>query len=337
MRKTSAVIFGASLASSLVLSACGTLTGPIENAAPGASVVSAAPAARMVSQPVSTMSQGPTTSLDQAVTVVAEANSRNDGGPTTADESSPARPHYFTTATLAFPGALAPLDGSSIATYPKGPTSVMTEVVPIATNLAPDAPAPTTTAVVASPVTVKPLPVPAPVPPAVVAVQPVVAAAPSVTVPPTTPATPPVTVPPTTSAPSPVVTVPPTPAPGSGLPSDPGAAARFATDINQLRAGLGLAPLTRSPDLNSRALAWAQVLAADGVLRHSTIIHTLVQGQWQGAAENIGYGPSEAVVFSALAASSGHYTNMVNPAYTAMGTAVVVAGNTIWTVHLFVG
>jgi len=78
-------------------------------------------------------------------------------------------------------------------------------------------------------------------------------------------------------------------------------------------------------------------MAADGNLRHSKIIHTLVQGPWTRAAENIGYGPSEAVVFSALTASSGHLTNMVNPSYTTIGTAVVVAGNTIWTVHLFVG
>lgn len=87
-------------------------------------------------------------------------------------------------------------------------------------------------------------------------------------------------------------------------------------------------------------------MAADGNMRHSTIVHSLVnQGTWTGAAENIGYGSTETVVFNALVGSPGHYTNMVNPAYTHVGTAVVVVpdpnGNhaldLIWTAHLFVG
>jgi len=84
-------------------------------------------------------------------------------------------------------------------------------------------------------------------------------------------------------------------------------------------------------------MGWAQQMALTGVLQHSSIIHSLVNNGWSGAAENIGYGPSETVVFNALVASPGHYTNMSNGTYTHVGTAVVVAGNLIWTVHLFAG
>ncbi len=149
---------------------------------------------------------------------------------------------------------------------------------------------------------------------------------------------------PSTTAPA--VALPPTALPPAAtaavvaaawLPVDSVAADRFASDINQLRASAGLSPLNRSSELDSLAMGWAQTMAADGVLRHSTITHSLVAGAWTGAAENIGYGPNEIAVFNALVASLAHYTNMANPLYTDLGTAVVAAGDTIWTVHLFAG
>ncbi len=79
-------------------------------------------------------------------------------------------------------------------------------------------------------------------------------------------------------------------------------------------------------------------MAADHNMRHSNIIHSLVnQGTWTGAAENVGYGSNETIVFNALVASPSHYTNMANGAYTHVGVAVVAAGDLIWTAHLFVG
>ncbi len=148
----------------------------------------------------------------------------------------------------------------------------------------------------------------------------------------------PTTIPVVTAAPStsPPATAPPTTAaPGGQFQSETAIASLFASDINQLRAGLGVAPLTRSADLDALALEWARSMASDGVLRHSTIIHGLVAGAWVTAAENVGYGPSESVVFAALVASSGHYVNMVNASYTHVGTAAVMAGSTLWTAHLF--
>lgn len=140
--------------------------------------------------------------------------------------------------------------------------------------------------------------------------------------------------------PAPTTTSPPPTSTGmatASFPVDAVAADRFASDINQLRVNAGLAALTRSSELDSLAMGWARAMAADGALRHSAIIGSLVAGAWTGAAENIGYGPDETAVFNALAASPGHYTNMTNPLYTDLGTAVVVADNTIWTVHLFAG
>lgn len=137
------------------------------------------------------------------------------------------------------------------------------------------------------------------------------------------------------SATTPAVTAPPAPVQaytGGSI------AAKFTSDINVLRAGLGISALVPSAELDSLALGWAQRMAADNNMRHSTIIHSLVnQGTWTSAAENIGYGLTETIVFDALVASPSRYVNMVNPTYTHVGTAVVVAGDLIWTVHLFVG
>ena len=77
-------------------------------------------------------------------------------------------------------------------------------------------------------------------------------------------------------------------------------------------------------------------MADTGNFAHSDIGSLL--NPWTVVGENIGYGPSVNSIFSALVASPGHYKNMVDPRFTAVGVgAYVDASGRIWTAHIFGG
>jgi uncharacterized protein YkwD len=146
------------------------------------------------------------------------------------------------------------------------------------------------------------------------------------------------TEPPPPSAPAPTTTTTPPPPTTSPPVASGSAAGQFASSINALRAEVGVGALTRNGDLDGRAQAWAESMAASGVLGHSGIVSTLVSGGWSIAGENVGYGPSVESVFAALRASSSHYSNMVDARFTSLGVGVVVDANgVVWTTHLFGG
>jgi len=143
-------------------------------------------------------------------------------------------------------------------------------------------------------------------------------------------------------APSSTAPIPPAQAaPTSSLPavSVPASAdaSAFLSDLNTLRSGAGLAPLSRRGALDSMAQSWVETMAADGSLRHSELIYDVIAGSWIAAGENIGYGPSESSIFEGLTASPAHLENMVNPDYTSVGIGTVRADGVLWTVHLFAG
>lgn len=160
-----------------------------------------------------------------------------------------------------------------------------------------------------------------------------------------TAAIPPATIAPATTTVAPVPGAAPTPDPGippaGGATAEPpaptGDAPAFLAELNALRGGRGLAELTRRADLDALARSWAARMAADDDLRHSDLIYDVIDGPWSTAGENIGYGPSVAVIFDALEASAGHLDNMVNPDFTSVGVGVVRVGDVLWTVHLFAG
>jgi uncharacterized protein YkwD len=109
--------------------------------------------------------------------------------------------------------------------------------------------------------------------------------------------------------------------------------AEFHGRINSLRASSGLPALARNGSLNARARDWAKTMAESGGLKHSNI-GSLVP-PWKAAAENIGKGGSVSAIFSLLAGSGSHVSNMV-ATYTDVGIGVWRdAGGTLWTVHVF--
>lgn len=166
-------------------------------------------------------------------------------------------------------------------------------------------------------------PTPAPSPAPVAPVAPVAPA----------PALPPLTLP--------VFPIVPPPAPESApppaaSPAGSGVEAEFLAGINGIRASAGLPGLARDGELDRMAAEWSAQMAASGQLRHSGLVRRIVDGWGVAAAENVGRSGSVANMMAAFASSSGHYSNIVQPMFTRVGIATVVAPDgTMWSTHLF--
>jgi uncharacterized protein YkwD len=159
---------------------------------------------------------------------------------------------------------------------------------------------------------------------------------PATTAPPTT--APPTTAPPTTTPPTttpPATTAPPTTAAPSGN-FNSAAEADFAGRINGLRASVGKPALAGNGELNNYARWWAKYMADHNSFAHSDI-GTLLD-PWTIVGENIGAGGNVAGIFGALVNSPGHYNNMVEARFTALGVGVYIdASGKLWTAHVFAG
>jgi uncharacterized protein YkwD len=143
----------------------------------------------------------------------------------------------------------------------------------------------------------------------------------------TTAGAPATTSPPTTSPPT---TSPPTTA-GGGYSS--GAEGDFASKINGYRSSNGQPNLARDGSLDGFARESARRMGEQASLSHANIGALLPP--WSAVGENIGAGGEVGAIFSALAASSGHSSTMLD-SYTHYGVGVWVDGNgTLWTSQVF--
>jgi hypothetical protein len=110
----------------------------------------------------------------------------------------------------------------------------------------------------------------------------------------------------------------------------------FVARINSLRASKGLAPLVVDSELTSIGRRWAGKMAAAGAISHNANFPNEVTADWVKLGENVGKGPDVGSIHNAFVASSHHYANMVDPAFTRIGVGVVVAADgTIYTSHQF--
>jgi uncharacterized protein YkwD len=100
--------------------------------------------------------------------------------------------------------------------------------------------------------------------------------------------------------------------------------------VNQARAAAGLASLAEDDELVRKAQGWADVLAAEGGLRHSTLSDGLTPGRWGRLAENVGVvgasGDPVATMQRAFSGSSAHRANQLG-AYTHAGVGITVAAD----------
>ena len=104
-------------------------------------------------------------------------------------------------------------------------------------------------------------------------------------------------------------------------------------EMNADRAAYGLRTLPTHGSLNAKAQAWAEKIARDGRLSHSTLSAS-VPSCWRSLGENVGYGTSAASVQDAYMNSSGHRANILGD-FTRVGVGVTVTGGKMWVTEDF--
>lgn len=105
--------------------------------------------------------------------------------------------------------------------------------------------------------------------------------------------------------------------------------------VNHSRAAAGLGGLTLNGALSQVALAWANQMAAAGVLSHNPSYSTQIPGGWGLCGENVAQGyPNASSVHQGWMNSSGHRANVLGD-YTDIGIAHIAAGGTTWSVEVF--
>lgn len=103
--------------------------------------------------------------------------------------------------------------------------------------------------------------------------------------------------------------------------------------INAKRSSVGVRTLIDYDKADTKAQAWAQKLANDGSLSHSSLASGYTSGTWCHLGENVGMGPSLSSIQTAFINSPSHYANMVNGVYDHVGTGVVMKGSTYFVVQ----
>lgn len=95
--------------------------------------------------------------------------------------------------------------------------------------------------------------------------------------------------------------------------------------VNQLRAKLGLAPVTRYVQLDSVAQDWSEQMAARNVMQHRPDLGNHVPDGWVRVSENVAWrsGPAGedvgALLFEQWLNSPDHYVNMTDPNVNSIG------------------
>ena len=111
--------------------------------------------------------------------------------------------------------------------------------------------------------------------------------------------------------------------------------ATFVARINEARAAKGVAPVVVDVRLVTVARNWTATMVSDQTLHHNPNLSAQSPSTWRKIGENIGYGGSVASVADALFNSPGHYANMVDPAFNAVGVGILWSGGTVWVTEDF--
>ena len=108
--------------------------------------------------------------------------------------------------------------------------------------------------------------------------------------------------------------------------------------VNASRAAAGLPPVSENLFLNIKADSWAQTMRNECRIWHSKLSDG-APPNWRKLGENVGMGGDIAQIHTAYMNSPGHRANVLDPAFTEMGTAAVWGEcngyRTVFTVHVF--
>ncbi|MCO8126463.1 CAP domain-containing protein [Acidimicrobiia bacterium EGI L10123] len=107
--------------------------------------------------------------------------------------------------------------------------------------------------------------------------------------------------------------------------------------VNESRRAAGVHAVGDDLVVRLKAQAWADRLAANGSLSHSTLSSGLDGVPWVAVAENVGRGSSIRSVHDGYMGSSRHRANILDRRWDRMGAGhAVAADGTVYTVQVFV-
>jgi hypothetical protein len=110
--------------------------------------------------------------------------------------------------------------------------------------------------------------------------------------------------------------------------------ARVLFLLNQARSAAGAPALGVNPSLSAAARTWSTTMAAAGTIWHNPSLSTQIVG-WSRLGENVGRASSVDAVHQALLASPGHYQNMVDTGFNAVGIGVAYANGSVFVTQTF--
>lgn len=105
-------------------------------------------------------------------------------------------------------------------------------------------------------------------------------------------------------------------------------------ELNADRRAHGRSALRSHATLNKKAQAWAERLARENRLYHSTL-SSGAPSCWRSLGENVGYGSSVAAVQNAFMASAGHKANVLKSTWNWVGVGMARNGTRVFTVQVF--
>jgi uncharacterized protein YkwD len=113
------------------------------------------------------------------------------------------------------------------------------------------------------------------------------------------------------------------------------AQSKVLSELNIDRKAYGLRTLGTQADAQRKAQAWAEKLARENRLYHSTL-SSGIKVRWCSIGENVGYGPTVGAIEDAYMASAGHRANILNTKWNGVGVGYAKNGNRTFTVQVFI-
>ncbi|HEX2574911.1 MAG TPA: CAP domain-containing protein [Aquihabitans sp.] len=106
-------------------------------------------------------------------------------------------------------------------------------------------------------------------------------------------------------------------------------------ELNKDRNAHGLRSLGAQADAQRKAQAWAERLARENRLYHSTLTDG-IGVRWCSIGENVGYGGSVAGVQDAYMNSPDHRRNILSSTWNGVGVGYARNGSRVYTVQVFI-
>lgn len=107
------------------------------------------------------------------------------------------------------------------------------------------------------------------------------------------------------------------------------------SELNADRSANKLRTLAIQADAQNKAQAWAEKLARENKLYHSTLSDG-IKVKWCSLGENVGYGPNVPAIEDAYMNSAGHRANILSTKWNGVGVGYATNGSRVYTVQVFI-